>query len=1100
MKTFSAFESMPLHCESGSRHDFPRLAREAGFSFNLYRGRVDWAKIGSVDVDKIVRERDLETLQDMLSCVMSCNLSSEYDLKILDPNFIKIFQLAQLAADFLLYCRTYLDHCVTVMQDQLRIALQEIEHLRKKNQENADEICSLQKKLKTKMRSRNSSPHPIFKCSGCEKIFVGEQYLTAHQQRRHPELVTETVSNNSNKEVENLKFQVRELQERLQVTENALKEKQSSPISDVAALQAILQNEIKKINPTNLKGVTPSLDMFSQDKSSLQNCSTTSERQENARDQVENSQVDTLHDGSTTITDACQQLKVKYESSQKLLLARVDEQDDEIKALREQLHEQHLAHERAMQEKLVELQHQHQADLDDLRLSIMKNRGSGDHFMKSPDINTNRVQNDIQDSPINTVQAWDRSSDNSETFKNIATKKPSLQISNSKVVHTGKSSVNHSTDTNPVKEESAYKEEIVLTVDQDSSSASSQTSSDQQTNSNQKSTPAELLQPDKDSTVDMSQKSPMYNKSSSSGSGTSSQGSCSSYDSDSQSSNSGQNSLENDSDQSKLQLAPQVLDGLKEDLLGLLNRRLRELGVDPEWQGIPAASFHSNMATVKHHQNIAAKSHKSYFEIQEAILKEVDRQITDRLKIQQSTSNSSDTAKKKGSRHATEITEKNQKSPAKSKPQGVVENTYSNEPSTSYSRPMNDYEALQIKKTAPDLSQRKDLVEDVVQKAEELSRDRIVTQHLSPSASSNMTNEPDLGIKNSMRVYSRSMYANLNKSEIEVEKKESSSSDSSVEKPQKLQTSTPIKSSSQLSQAGSKKPTFMASDVESISELESDLNDIMENTSVKPNVSTGSRPHTSLTTAELLANVAKFRQSTGQMSSTQSIVKSNLKSSFSTGNIKKKVVFRDEKDGFDTIELGPAHSSYESIPPQRSHSENSLAITSSSPLISDRPVPQPRNSLAQDNTISTVSNRADTDSDGDWDWDKDLSDTLTLKKSTEEILGNARRFSSGASDKSLWSNKVVEERRWSIGSTESSKVSEIVRDFERKLQEKREKPVFGIHTARPQSSVIVPDRFSNISRTDSFSSTSMLKGVASGNNNSSESNLAELLVDDISSS
>lgn len=80
--------------------------------------------LGAIDVDKIVRERDLETLQDALSSVMSCSLNSEYDLKVLDPNFIKIFQLAQLGADFLLYCRNYLDHCVTVMQEQLRVALQ----------------------------------------------------------------------------------------------------------------------------------------------------------------------------------------------------------------------------------------------------------------------------------------------------------------------------------------------------------------------------------------------------------------------------------------------------------------------------------------------------------------------------------------------------------------------------------------------------------------------------------------------------------------------------------------------------------------------------------------------------------------------------------------------------------------------------------------------------------------------------------------------------------------------------------------------------------------------------------------------------------------
>ena len=72
----------------------------------------------------MVRQRDLETLQETLSNIMSCCLDNEYDLKVLDPNFVNLFRLAQLAVDFLLYCRNYLDHCVTVMQEQLRVALQ----------------------------------------------------------------------------------------------------------------------------------------------------------------------------------------------------------------------------------------------------------------------------------------------------------------------------------------------------------------------------------------------------------------------------------------------------------------------------------------------------------------------------------------------------------------------------------------------------------------------------------------------------------------------------------------------------------------------------------------------------------------------------------------------------------------------------------------------------------------------------------------------------------------------------------------------------------------------------------------------------------------
>lgn len=57
----------------------------------------------------------------------------------------------------------------------------------------------------------------------------------------------------------------------------------------------------------------------------------------------------------------------------------------------------------------------------------------------------------------------------------------------------------------------------------------------------------------------------------------------------------------------ELQQKPQMLTELKKNLQRLHDRRLRELGVDPEWKGIPAATFCQKMATLKHHQTIAEK-------------------------------------------------------------------------------------------------------------------------------------------------------------------------------------------------------------------------------------------------------------------------------------------------------------------------------------------------------------------------------------------------------------------------------------------------------------------------------------------------------------
>lgn len=65
----------------------------------------------------------------------------------------------------------------------------------------------------------------------------------------------------------------------------------------------------------------------------------------------------------------------KQDPIQSTLLISIEQQNNEIRELKEQLKIQNQAHESAMQRKLEELQSQHQADLDNLKLTILNNRG-----------------------------------------------------------------------------------------------------------------------------------------------------------------------------------------------------------------------------------------------------------------------------------------------------------------------------------------------------------------------------------------------------------------------------------------------------------------------------------------------------------------------------------------------------------------------------------------------------------------------------------------------------------------------------------------------------------------------------------------------------
>lgn len=56
------------------------------------------------------------SLQENLISIINYNLDSEYDVKILDPNFVKLFKLAQLSVDYLLYSEQHLYNCIELEQ------------------------------------------------------------------------------------------------------------------------------------------------------------------------------------------------------------------------------------------------------------------------------------------------------------------------------------------------------------------------------------------------------------------------------------------------------------------------------------------------------------------------------------------------------------------------------------------------------------------------------------------------------------------------------------------------------------------------------------------------------------------------------------------------------------------------------------------------------------------------------------------------------------------------------------------------------------------------------------------------------------------------
>ena len=98
--------------KSAFGHD--SAARNSAFAFRSRSGRVDWAALGTVDIDSIVQQGDLDALQSVLDNVSYADLASEGVRTAADAQLVKFGRVAQLGLEYLLH-----------VQDVLASALQD---------------------------------------------------------------------------------------------------------------------------------------------------------------------------------------------------------------------------------------------------------------------------------------------------------------------------------------------------------------------------------------------------------------------------------------------------------------------------------------------------------------------------------------------------------------------------------------------------------------------------------------------------------------------------------------------------------------------------------------------------------------------------------------------------------------------------------------------------------------------------------------------------------------------------------------------------------------------------------------------------------------
>ncbi|XP_071759145.2 cilium assembly protein DZIP1 [Centroberyx gerrardi] len=235
----------PLSHPSSNGHSVPQTGMTppssssamAPFKFRPRRESVDWRRISAVDVDLVVSQLDVNALQEYINTVTFCSLEGERCQRCqspVDPVVVKLFRLAQLTVEWLLYCQEFLSLNLRAAEEGLAAAGREREQLlaRQKKQEEKEKALTAELKQRKKfIRTQQSMLAPRImsshKCPHCDKSFLNSSFLQSHMQRRHPDEYEIHLRSDSEKKSHNesLKAEIHSLKEQLVQQQQALQAK-----------------------------------------------------------------------------------------------------------------------------------------------------------------------------------------------------------------------------------------------------------------------------------------------------------------------------------------------------------------------------------------------------------------------------------------------------------------------------------------------------------------------------------------------------------------------------------------------------------------------------------------------------------------------------------------------------------------------------------------------------------------------------------------------------------------------------------------------------------------------------------------------------------
>ncbi|XP_044729714.1 zinc finger protein DZIP1 [Chrysoperla carnea] len=663
-------------------HDFPRLVRQLGFKFITDRPKllIDWNLIGCVDIESIIFNSEVTTLERHINDVIYYSLQGE-EIKILDPKFVKLFRLAQLTIEYLIFCLHYLDKGFVLLQDNISVIRKENEELREEVFQKEKSIQKYKKRLSDLQsiykNNGDVSTEEIFQCEICKKQFINEVFLNAHQTRRQhttisnpqpPDIVTEQFLDN-NSDTQKLFIEIKELKERLNNTEYILKsEKADKPVSDT------IDSCITKID----KDIQVDLISKSYSDDSVQ-CNL-GEDDEKKREQLTTIQMELKQwreDEANKIFDQLEKIKEKFnENVEKVhqttitdnLLLDKGTSDNELHSFQELEEKFDKKLESNIERLKNELTNQERNWRDKLASLELKNETAKLNAIKSPATPKQATFRIQHNSPVIIQHESDSSSSHKRTKFERKSVQTSEIITKDEATLVIPVAVNTSTQATPTNDDIEYKAEIVSKSDSISDEnlrvekskeyleeENSEVPKFINRNSNDSIFKLRTIEVEKDeheelktSVLNLEVIETHQNK---------------------------PKSVETTSRNRILNLEKHSITNLKnlghdesflyefrKTIEGVVHTSLQELGVDPQWKSIPQSTFEDHLKRLQHSQKFQTRTHPNYNEFKNEIINKIEHAVSEQnMKV--NVSNTSTTTplrlpKRRHIRSKTQVTKK----------------------------------------------------------------------------------------------------------------------------------------------------------------------------------------------------------------------------------------------------------------------------------------------------------------------------------------------------------------------------------------------------------------------------------------------------------